>query len=190
MVLRRREVLVDVNLMFPRFTRFLEHQLSVAIQLATSRIFDPLSLVRYPPPPVSKLRTISVWHSWYQPQTSSRVAQRSDEHGGLVGFRWNLRHKLRFCVLQKLYAPLVHKSEVVLELATELQPSSLIIVVRSRSCSKFQDFSNVRRHRITAPPPCAIYLRFYSMTICTRICGTGPSTTCFNDATAWMDNAL
>ena len=40
---------------------------------------------------------------------------------------------------------LVHKSEGVLELETELQPGPLIVVIRSRSCSKFQDFRHVRR---------------------------------------------
>ena len=74
---------------------------------------------------------VSVWHSLYQSQTSSLglcrqqgvqcVAQRSDEHGGLISSRWNIRHRLRFCVLQKLYVPLVHKSEVVLELEMGLQ---------------------------------------------------------------------
>ena len=48
------------------------------------------------------------------------MAQRSDEHGGLASSRWDIRHRLRSFVLQKLYVPLVYKSEVVLELETEL----------------------------------------------------------------------
>ena len=84
------------------FGAFLRHQLSPD--------FEPLSF----------------WHSLYQTQNPSRdqcrqqgvqcVAQRSDEHGGLVSSRWNIRHRLRCCVLQKLG---VHKSEVVLELETD-----------------------------------------------------------------------
>ena len=56
------------------------------------------------------------------------MAQRSDEHRSLVGSRWNVRHRLRFCVLQKLHVLLVHKSEVVLELETELQPDTESVV--------------------------------------------------------------
>ena len=53
------------------------------------------------------------------------MSQRSDEHGGLVSSRWNIRDKLRFCFLQKRHVFLVHKCEVDLELETELQPSPL-----------------------------------------------------------------
>ena len=44
--------------------------------------------------------------------------------------------------MQKDYALLVHKEEVVLELDTDLQPGSFIVVIRGRSCSKFQDLEN------------------------------------------------
>ena len=81
-----------------------------------------------------------------RPQGVQCVAERSDEHGGLVSSRCNIRHKLRFCVLQKFERTFFHKSEAVLELESELQPGSLTAVVRSRSCSKFQYFCNVRRH--------------------------------------------
>ena len=81
-----------------------------------------------------------------RPQGVQCVAQRSDEHGGLVSSRCNIRHRLRFCVLQRFERTFFHKSEAVLELESELQPGSLTVVVRGRSCSKFQYFCNVRRH--------------------------------------------
>ena len=65
------------------------------------------------------------------------MCEPADEHGGLAGSCWHIRHRLKFCVLQKRHALLVHEGEVVLELKTELQPGSLIVIIRSRSCSKF-----------------------------------------------------
>ena len=72
---------------------------------------------------------VSVRCSLCQSQTSSRgqcrrsgvrcVAQRSDEHGGVAGSRWNIRCRLRFCVLQMRHVLLVYKGEVVVELDTE-----------------------------------------------------------------------
>ena len=61
------------------------------------------------------------------------MAQRSDDHGGLVSSRWSIRHRLSFCVGQRRHVLLVHKGEVVLELETEVPPGPLIVVIRSRS---------------------------------------------------------
>ena len=96
---------------------------------------------------------ITVRHSLHQSQTSSCgqcgqqsvhcVATRSHEHGRLIKSRWNIRHKLSFFVLQERHALLVLNSEVVFELETELLPSSLVVVIRSRVCSKLQNFCHV-----------------------------------------------
>ena len=120
----------------------LSHTFPAAIQLATLRIFDPQSLVRFPPPTVSRLRTRFCSALVVPNFVPWSVANRANGvwFNGLIGSRWNNRHRLGFCVLQKRHVLLVHKSEIVLELETELQPSPLIVVVRSRSCSKFQDF--------------------------------------------------
>ena len=59
--------------------------------------------------------------------------------------------------MQELDVLLVHQGEVVLELETELEPGPLIVVVVDRLRSKLQDFCGVRRHRVTAPLPCASF---------------------------------
>ena len=48
--------------------------------------------------------------------------------------------------MQKRYVLLVHKSEKVLELETEVKSSSVIVVVRVGLTVSFQVFCNVRRH--------------------------------------------
>ena len=59
-----------------------------------------------------------------------------------------LEHAPQVEILRSAEAPGTSRShgEVVLELETELRPSSLTIVIRSRSCSKFEDFCHVCRH--------------------------------------------
>ena len=128
------------------------HPFPDATQLATTGIFNPLSLVLFPPVTVSKLRArfclalvapVSNFVPWSVSPGVQCVARRSDEHGSLVSSRCNVHHGLKLCVWHKRHVLLVH---VVLELETELQPGSLTAVVRSRSRSKFEDFCSVRRH--------------------------------------------
>ena len=97
-----------------------------ATLLATLRILDPLSLVRFSTPTVSKLRTrfclplvvpVSNFVPWsVSPTRRQCVAPRSYEHGGLVSSRCTVHHGLRLCVLQQRHVPLARKSEVVLEI--------------------------------------------------------------------------
>ena len=146
--------------MFPRFSTVPQtltdcHPFPAATQLATLQIFDPLSLVRYPPPAVSRLRTrfcsalvvpisnLVPWSVW--PTRRTVCGSTFGKEQMLIGLRWNIRSRSRFCVLQKNHVLLVHKSEVVLELERGFQLESFIVVMRSRSCSKFQDFCHVRR---------------------------------------------
>ena len=141
---------------------------------------------------------VSVRHSLYQSHASSCgqcqqgvqcVAQRSDEHRSLVGSRWNVRHSLRFCVLQKLHVPLVHKSEVVPELEMELQPGPLTVVIRSRSCSKFQTSAIfVAIESLLRYQAQKFRLRCDPMTMRSRFARHWYVNDLFNDATAWMDN--
>ena len=69
--------------------------------------------------------------------------------------RQKVRHRLRLCVQQERHVPLIHKGEVILELETELESNLLLIVVLDRFRSKLQDFCDVCRRPITAPPSCA-----------------------------------
>ena len=113
------------------------------------------------------------------------VAQRSHEHGGHVSSRWNFRHRFRFCILQMLYIPLVHKGEVVpglgrgtparffsslsygIGLAASFKTSAIFVAVESLLRLPFEFF-----------------LRFDSMTICSRFCGTGKPTGHFSSGVA------
>ena len=142
---------------FPTLSQTLPdcHPFPAAPQLATLRIFDPLSLVRFPPPTVSRLRThycsalaapvsnFVLWPVWPTKRTIVwlHVRMSTEDSSNPAG---NIRHKLSFFVLQERHALLVLNSEVVFELETELLPSSrVVVVIRSRVCSKLQNFCHV-----------------------------------------------
>ena len=101
-----------------------------------------------------RLIPVSVRRSLHQSQASSSgqcrqrgvkcVTQRSDGHCKFFCSCWKVRHCLRLCVLQKRYVLLIHQSEVVLELETELEPTLLIVVVLNKFRSKLPDFCHVR----------------------------------------------
>ena len=132
---------MDAHVVFTRFPRFFGtlsdgHPFPAATQLATPRIFNPLSLVRFAPPTVSKLCTrFFVQGSKLRPVVSFASKAYSVwldvRNGGLVSSRRDVHHCVRLCVLQKRHVLLVHKSEVVFELNTEPQPGSLSVVLPS-----------------------------------------------------------
>ena len=129
------------------------HPFSAVARLATSRIPDPRSLARFPPPAASTLRTRPASAPFAPVKASSRgqcrqqdiqrATQRSNSRSRFFVSSWKVRHRLRLCVLEKIHVLLVHKGEVVLQLEKELQPGPLVIVVLDRLCSKLQDFCNV-----------------------------------------------
>ena len=95
--------------MFPRIPGFLELWHSLQHCETSTRSFRRVFRHQLSP----DFEPVSVRYSLCQSQASSCgqcrqqcvqcVAQRSDEHGGLIGSRWNLRHRLRFCVLQECH---------------------------------------------------------------------------------------
>ena len=145
---------MDVHLTFPFFPRFLElcrrvthSQLQHSFQhresstrclwcVQLSPDFEPF-LFGTRCTSVKRRPVVSVANKAYSVWLNVRMSTE-----GLASSRWDIRHRLRSFVLQMLYVPLVYKSEVVLELETEL--SSFLYGVGL--AIKFQDFHSIRSH--------------------------------------------
>ena len=153
--------------MFPRLPRLLKLCRIITHARLWQRLQHRESSARSRPPSVSTLRThfcsalfapVSSFVPWSVSPARHTVCDSTFGWSPLIlPFRRKVRHRLRLCVQQERHVPLIHQSEVILELETELEPSLLIVVVLDRFRSKLQDFCDVCRRHVTAPLPCASF---------------------------------